>query len=186
MSKRSRALQALLIAMTLSAPAPLAQAQSFKLPTGSVKVEVPEKWQNVSDLFGMPLMLLGPEKGGGRPVISVTPTGKAVSGRNGIYFDAAELERSQKDYRAGREAWLKKYGGKSLSYVPYRVEKWEGVPEAHVLGYRYSLQGAEFAENTYYVICKDKLFHLKTLMRASHEKDYASTLDQAVRSFKCE
>jgi hypothetical protein len=145
------------------------------------RVEIPKGWQEIEGLFGMPYFLLGPRRDGARPVLSVTPTGI-----HNARFDEKALGKSEATYREGRERWLKKRGGTALEYFPYRKESWSGGIEVHGIGFRYRLGGIVFAEMSYYLVCKSRLFHLKTLLRESQLVAYEKVARQAVESFSCE
>lgn len=170
-----------ILAFFLIFPCIAQAAQSFQLKDAKVRIEVPQGWQEARDLYGMPLMLLGPEAAGGRPVISVTPTGLGKS-----QLDAQSLVQDEAGFRQGREAWLKKMNGKAIAYSKYRALKWEGIEQAHAIGYRYEIGGVEHVEYSYFVLCKGQFHHVKTLVRAGHEDAYRATVDQIVKSFGCE
>jgi len=146
----------------------------------SIKIDVPKKWQDAQDLYGVPLFLLGPESDGARPTLAVTPTGISD-----LVFDENGLEKTQNEYKKGREEWLKNNGGTSVSYLPYKTEKWGNIDVAHTIGYRYKLGGKEYVEKSYYVFCKKKLYHMKSLMTAGSAKELARTMDDTIRSFSC-
>jgi hypothetical protein len=173
------------LALLAGSPA-TAATKTFKLERGTVKMDVPEEWQDAEDLFGMPLMLLGPETTDRRPVITVTPTGM-----DGISLDPKDVAANQEDYKAHRKEWLEQYEGKALNFFPYEAQKWAGVSEAHAMGYRYTLKSpegtdTEFVERSYYVVCKNKLYHLKSLVTATQEKAHGKEVERTVRSFTCE
>lgn len=165
-------------------PAAHAAVKTFTFEEGkdkeSIKLQVPTKWQDARDLYGVPLFLLGPEKDGSRPTLAVTPTGLA-----GLNFDEKGLEKTQDEYKKGREEWLKNNGGKSVSYLPYKAEKWGNVDVAHTIGFRYELDGQEYVEKSFYVFCKKKLYHMKSLMTSLQEKAHAKSMDETIRSFAC-
>jgi hypothetical protein len=169
-----------LIACHLSIPA-FAEPKEFQLEgKDQIRLEVPEKWQTAKDLFGLPLTLLGPEKGGGRPVIYVSSSGK-----DNVQFDPQALEANQKDYREGREQWLEKHKGFPLEFFPYKNEKWASSVEVHQMGYRYQINGLIFSEMSFFAVCKGRLFHLKWLLRDAHREDYEPVVEKVVRSFDC-
>jgi hypothetical protein len=164
-----------------SSPGFAARGRGFDLKHGRVKMDVPAAWQDVTELFGIPLMFLGPEKAGGRPVITVVPTGiKNAS------LDAAEMKKAEEEYQEGRREWLKKYDGVALAFNSLTAEKIPGASEAQSVGYRYRIQDVEFIEKSYYVICNKQFYHLKTVLRGGHEQAYAADVASAVRSFTCE
>jgi hypothetical protein len=175
----------------LASSAPhLAHAERFALNKSTVNIDAPSTWQNVQNLFGMPLMFLGPTSAGGRPVLSVTATGQ-----HGLIFDTTSLRRNEAEYRTGRETWLAKYKGEALSFTPYHLEKLPGGLEAQTIGYRYRLNGVVFAETTYLIVCKEQLFHLKSLLRApqgrlpssqTSQNETARAIQGMLNSFTCE
>lgn len=157
----------------------IAASQLFQLELGTVRFDIPDDWQSAPGLYGMPLMLLGPVKEDRRPTISVTPLGEAPE------FDL-EPRKDEKRYKKGREEWLKEMGGRSLSYNPFQKIKWPGMSEGFTMGYRYEINGIKYSENTYYVICKGNLYHLKTLLDFDQEKEYSPAVNKLLRSFSCE
>src|SRR3989344_4423555 len=104
--------------------------QTFKLERGTIHIMVPEYWQTANTLFGIPLTLLGPEKAGRRPVITIVPTGKAE-----IVKDRKNKQKLETEYRLGREAWLKKNHGKSIEYYPYVQENKKNGDEITQMGF---------------------------------------------------
>lgn len=162
-----------------------AAIKQFQLERGSVKLDVPSQWQIAPELYGIPLMVLGPMGSGPqarRPVITVVPTGI-----QNIKFELTKIQEEEKSYRSGREKWLKKFDGSAKEFFPYKKLDWSGVVEAHRMGFRYVLGSTEFVENTYYVVCDKNrsLYHIKTLVSAAQEKEFAPVMDATVRSFSC-
>ena len=181
--KRANSILALFITVLLSGPgmATSAFAKTFNLKKlGSVELTVPSHWQEVTDMIGMPLMILGPDNGATRPVLSVIPTGNTQ-----IKFDPTGLAATQEDFKKGRIAYVEGHDGEVLSFDSYRKESWKGVSEVHAIGVHYEMNDTEYNEQSYYVVCKDKLYFLKTLIRSQDEKLYGSTLTTALRSFTC-
>jgi hypothetical protein len=145
-----------------------------------VKIDVPANWQDAQDLYGIPLVVIGPTQDGLRPSLAITPTGIAD-----LQFDEAGLSKTQDEYKKGREAWLKTNGGKSIAYLPHQTEKWNGIEVAHSIGYRYEREGKKFVEKSYYITCNKKFYHLKSLMTDGQEKEIGKTMDKTVKSFAC-
>lgn len=174
----------LLMLFAVIVPTAQAAVKTFSFEDGkdkdSIKLQVPAKWQDARDLYGVPLFLLGPEKDGSRPTLAVTPTGIAD-----LAFDEKGLDKTQDQYKKGREEWLKNNGGKSVSYLPYKTEKWGNVDVAHSIGFRYELDGQEYVEKSFYVFCKKKLYHMKSLMTSQQEKAHAKSMEETIRSFAC-
>jgi hypothetical protein len=178
-------LTATAFALVIVTNASQAAVKQFQLERGNIKLDVPSQWQIAPELYGIPLMVLGPMGSGPqarRPVITVIPTGI-----QNIKFELAKIQEEEKSYRTGREKWLKKFDGAAKEFFPYKKLDWTGVTEAHRMGFRYVLGSTEFVENTYYVVCDKSrsLYHIKTLVSAAQEKEFAPVMDATVRSFSC-
>lgn len=172
----------LAVATALAVPAiAFAAQQKFKLEHGTVQMDVPAEWQTAEGLMGAPLAILGPEGSGHRASMLVVPLGIGPD-----TFNPSELKDGAHSYKAGREAWLKQVQGRSLAYLPYKEVKLNNSGVAHSLGYRYQIGEDQFLAKTYYVTCKEKVFHLKTVMTPSQETAHAKTVDQMIASFTCE
>ena len=177
---------ALIAAVGLALPGVSHSAiRQFQLEKGSVKMDVPTQWQVAPELYGIPLMVLGPmgtEPNARRPVISVIPTGI-----QNIKFELSKIQEEEKSYKSGREKWLKKFDGSAREFFPYKKLEWSGVTEAHQMGFRYQLGSTEFVEKTYYIVCEKNrsLYHIKTLVSSNQEKEFSPVMDATVRSFSC-
>lgn len=152
----------------------------FVLSQGTISIVVPKGWQSAKDLFGVPLTFLGPESDGGRPIISITPTGL-----RDYKFDQKSLEKNQDEYKTSRESWLQEKEGKSLKYFPYKVEHRKDGVDLHVIGYSYEFNDIIFSEYSYYIFCGGQLFHSKVLLRRNHENQYQKIIDEMIGSFEC-
>jgi hypothetical protein len=141
---------------------------------------VPKGWQKVKEMFGIPLMILGPMTDGARPTVSFSSTD-----REGLNFDPIQLKQNEAQYRNGREAWLTKHKGKALEFFPYKFENSKGSPEIHTVGYRFVINDIKFIEKSYYFVCSKKIYLVKTLLRSNHENEYADTAETVARSLKC-
>src|SRR5437016_4858810 len=111
---------------------PVRASSVFQVGKTRVSVELPAHWQAVRDLYGIPLMILGPWDGQDRAVLSVVPTNL-----KGIRFFAGDASEIEREFKIGREEWLGKYGGHSLQYFGYRSLKWPGFSEVHSVGFSY-------------------------------------------------
>jgi hypothetical protein len=183
MSKMTQRLLVGLVAFTAAVSVSQAsRGERFQLQKGGIKLDIPKHWQDVSDLFGVPLMVLGPEHDGTRPVISVVATGLLAKG-----FDDLAMKKEFIDYKQGREDWIKRRGGTLVSFNDYTTEKFSDGIEARSVGVRYKLEDdTEYAEKSYYVVCKNKFFHLKSIVRGSDEKEFGGTVEKTIKSFSCE
>lgn len=160
--------------------------QVFKFEDGDqVGLEIPRGWQTAKNIFGIPLSIIGPEhreRTGGirRPVLMVMPTGERTRG-----FSEKNLRDEQKDYQIGRKAWLAKHDGTAIQFFPYQKTRWPHVSQVHKIGYHYLVGQTQMVEQSYYVVCKQKLYHVKSMFTPDHLFKYKKELDHTLRSFKC-
>jgi hypothetical protein len=153
--------------------------QSLRIPGGAA-IRAPEGWTNYSVAAGLPMLVAGPETAGGRPIVMVTPMNARLA-----RFNADELRATYDQYREGRRAYMRRRGGEVVAFQDFRTERWNADTEAQVVGYRYRLNGTEFVENSYYATCKGHVIHLKSVMLADHEREFAADVANTVRSLTC-
>lgn len=154
--------------------------QPFESPRGRFQIEIQDDWRAVKDLYGIPFTFLGPKNGPRRAVVLVTPTGT-----EDLVFNEKALSKNQRSYREGRENWLKSRSGKALRFFPYQKETWAPNLEAHHLGFEYQLGDQKFAENSYYIFCDKKIFHLKSLVPTELGTSEQRATGNTVKSFRC-
>ena len=159
-----------------------AAVQEFKIGDDRFSIDVPKSWQSPKDFYGFPVSLIGPETPAGRrTVIGITPAGASDDEK---VFDQGD--KDLKAYIAGREAWLEQFDGKSISFDPYQKTKWNGIEEAHTLGYHYELPTGKFYERSLFVLCNGRrLIHIKTLVPTDQEKTDNRVVDDTLKSMKC-
>ncbi|MEN9724199.1 MAG: hypothetical protein RJB38_2185, partial [Pseudomonadota bacterium] len=87
--------------------------------------------------------------------------------------------------RQGREEWLRKRGGRSIAFFDPTVRAATGGIEILSVGYRYVLSDIEFEERSFYVICRERLFHLKSLLRAAHRPEAHAIIEKTVEGLRC-
>jgi hypothetical protein len=158
----------------------MASAKKFFIEGQHFVFDIPKTWQAAPNLFGVPLILLGPEKYGRRPVISVVPTQL-----KNLKFDSEGLNKDAGGYRDGRENWLKKVGGKSIEYFPYARERWSKYSESQTIGYRYKIGENEFIEYSYFVSCGQSFFQLKTVLSAASNSRFGKSTKKIIESLAC-
>lgn len=162
-------------------PSAEAKYLTFKLEKGKASFDVPDTWQTTQDLFGMPLMILGPMESeeAGRPTITITTTIDPAP------LSAQEMKRTQEDYQDGRREWAKGKGGEVLSFVPYHTQKWAHVPVVHCIGVRFQLNDKTYLERTYmFKAGENVLYYMKSLVTEDQVKQYGQELDAIVKSLK--
>ncbi len=160
----------------------IAAIKEFKIGDDRFTIDVPKDWQSPLDFYGFPVSLIGPDTPEGRrTVIGITPAGASDDEK---VFDQGD--KDIKAYIAGREAWLEQFDGKSISYDSYQKTKWEGIEEAHTLGYHYSLPTGKFYERSLFVLCNGRrLYHIKSLVPADQEKTDNRIVDETLKTLKC-
>jgi hypothetical protein len=157
-----------------------AQAEWIKLKHGQVRVKLPEQWQAMKDMLGMPLVVVGPMKESGRPTITITPTNI-----HDIGFKKELMQKDYPAYREGRLSWLKDMGGESVGIFPYQMEKWPHIPEVHHYGHSYVLNNIHYVEHSYYFTCEKQIYHVKSLYRAEEFKGEEAKIESVAKSFEC-
>lgn len=153
--------------------------QDFK-----VHLHIPEGWQIQRDLFGMPIMVLGPERNGERAVMSVQHT--AI--RN-LKFDHPALSRTQGQYYEGRKRWIEELGDSNSRYLgglPLERLSWSNGNDGFKIGYRYQMRGLEFQENSIQVNCGNRLFLFKTLTSTKSPAEDRQALAGLIRELDCQ
>lgn len=156
-----------------------AWSKSFEIEGKKFSLEFSSEWVDTEGLFDIPLTLSGPMANKIRPIITVTPTEMTK-----VKFNQKDKE-AEADYQTERTRWLNKHNGKAQSFRPYQKLKWDGIEEAHSLGYFYSINGNDYAERTYYILCRDRLYHIKSLIQDIHF-EYQDEIEKIVRSFRCQ
>jgi hypothetical protein len=158
-----------------------AHADWIRYQNYKVQFNVPAQWKVVTDLYGMPITLLGPDRGGERAVLSVqhTPT-------TNYNFDQKELARTQNDYYTGRKQWLEtEEQGKFVSKIPYH-QLYQGTNlDGFEIGFRYQIHGNQFEERSAQVNCGGHLYLLKTLAGEKVTVNDRATLEKLVNQFQC-
>ncbi|NBV50591.1 hypothetical protein EBR78_05150 [bacterium] len=154
--------------------------EKLETERGKFEIEVSNDWKVVKDLYGIPFTFLGPKNGPRRAVVLVTPTGT-----QDLEFNEQALSKNDRSYREGRERWLKSRSGKALRFFPYQKETWAPNLEAHHLGFEYQLGDQKFSENSYYVVCDKKIFHLKSLVPTELGVSEQQTTENTIKSFRC-
>ena len=147
---------------------------------GQFSLMPPPGWTESWNLFGLPYVLVGPESGIRRTVISVVPTGKKTS---------SDFEReclaNHEDYKSGRLDWLKKMDGVALEFLPVRAESWAGQTKAFITGVVYQINSEVFYEQTFFVSCQYEIYHIKSIIPGNSRNADQSAASKAIRSFRC-
>ena len=130
--------------------------------------------------MGLPLVVVGKMYNGARTTLSITPTDL-----KNLVFNPKELKTSQKIYQEGRRKWLKRYGGKLLKFIPYQLKLLSNKLKVHSIGYSYSLNQTKYEEMSYFINCKEQLYHLKSLLRPSTHQTDRQHINGIINNFQC-
>ena len=155
--------------------------RKFTLDRGTVRFAIPTGWQDAQGLFNAPLTLLGPERDGARPVVTVLPSG-TTSGK----ADDVAAREDEAVYRKGRRDFLRKMGGELVDFIPFEAENWGDGVHAQSVGFRYRLGNAELVSRSYYVTCRNRFYMIKSLIRSEADGEFQPVARRIVRSFRCE
>lgn len=144
-----------------------------------ISIEVPKEWETVKDLYGLPLVALGPEEDETRPAIAFSFTGMTKK--------IMKVENFQKlftDFRKEKEAWVRNHKGKLLKFEDMTPVKMTGDIHGHFIGAEFLVEDTHFIERSYYLYCKDEVYHVKWSIRDEHRK-HMKDIDLITRSFSC-
>lgn len=148
-------------------------------PGKKITIELPEKWESVTDLYGIPLTVLGPWNDESRPAMSFVYTGMDIK-----KFPESELQKLFKDFKSEKESWVKEHKGELLKYEPVK-KIIVGKNTANFIGAEFKINGIHFIERSYYLTCKDEVYNLKYNIRHEHLKHLQAIMG-IVETFKCE
>ena len=161
--------------------APGLEKNFFSMGPKKFSLVLPSDWKTAFDLFGTPLMALGPRLKETRPVLMVIP----LKGKN-LNFDKKSLVSFKKFYRKGRREWIKEQvDAQALEFYPENFVDIKGVSSDIGAGYKYKLGKKTFTEYTYYFTCKTHFYHLKSLIDES-SSSYKEDLENIIGSFRCQ
>lgn len=147
-----------------------------------IHLDAPEGWQIERDLYGMPIMVLGPERDGERAVLSVQHTPIY-----GMEFDHKLLVKTKKQYYEGRKNFINSMNNDSkfLSEIPYRHLRWTNGNDGFEMGFRYESRGITLEEKSIQVNCGNRLFLFKTLSSDKLPDADTKTLAKLVNELDC-
>jgi hypothetical protein len=146
-----------------------------------IHLDVPQNWRIERDLYGMPIMVLGPERNGERAVLSVQDTPVY-----GMEFDHKLLQKTKNQYYEGRKNWLEEFeDSKFLSEIPYRHLKWTNGNDGFEMGFKYEARGIELEERSIQINCNNRLFLFKTLTSNKIPESDNAVLRKLVEQLDC-
>jgi hypothetical protein len=108
------------------------------------------------------------------------------TGIGGIHFEVNNPREIEAEYKKGREAWLASREGASVTYFSFTPMVSAKITEGYSIGYRYRVKDLHFTEKSYYVICRNHLFQMKSTIPSEQEAEYSHVVENILQSFTCE
>lgn len=156
-----------------------AKVETFNLFKKKVSLSVPTKWTTITKEIATPLKLIGPQKEGLRPVITVTPM---KLGSKKLSFD--DNKNAETSYKRSRMQWLQKFGAKVIEFYPSKRFKAK-KNEYYQFSYAYEFNNQNYMEKSYYVKCKKHVYHLKSVVPLKDSEFWKTTTNSIIESFDC-
>ena len=147
-----------------------------------VKLDVPQGWKIVKDLYGMPIMVLGPEREHERAVLSVQHTDVP-----NIVFNHKKIKENSETYYTARKEFIEGMGELTFtSKIPYEKLNTKTGSEGFQIGFRYQSDEIEREEKSIHITCRNKLYLLKTLTNNQLPNEDKTTISKIVSNFDCQ
>ncbi len=156
-----------------------ANVQTQTIQDKKITIDVPQGWESVRDLYGLPLVVLGPWENKSRPAISWMYTGMTSKIMKG-----SEFQKLFTDFKKDKEDWLKGHAGKLLKFEEATPAKYSKDLSGHFVGAEFVVNDIHFIERSYYLYCSDEVYNVKYSIRDEHRK-YLTSIDKIVGSLKC-
>lgn len=169
----------LTLLMIISSSGAMASVESHIIQGKKVQIEVPKEWETVKDLYGLPLVALGPEEDETRPAIAFTYTGMTKK-----IMKVENFQKLFSDFRKEKDDWVRKHKGQLLKFEEMTPVKMTSEVHGHFIGAEFIVEDTHFVERSYYLYCKDEVYHVKWSMRDEHRK-HMKDIDVITRSFSC-
>ncbi len=144
-----------------------------------IKIGLPKGWEAVKNLYGLPLVALGPWENKSRPAISWMYTGMTTK----IMKDA-EFQKLFVDFKKDKEEWLKGHAGTLKKFEGPTPSDFKNKLRGHYIGAEFVVNDIHFIERSYYLYCNDEVYNVKWSIREEHSK-YIKDIDQIVGSLQC-
>lgn len=157
-----------------------AAIESHVVQDKKIKIDVPKEWEAVKDLYGLPLVVLGPWANESRPAITWMFTGMTSK-----IMKKEEFLKVFNDFKSDKEAWVKEHSGKLLKFEPLTEAKYNPGLYGNYIGAEFVINDVHFVERSYYLYCNNEVFNVKYSIRDEHRK-YLKSIDGIIGSLKCE
>lgn len=168
-----------LLLLILSYSSAWASVQNFVVQDKKITIDVPIGWEGVRDLFGLPLVVLGPWENNSRPAISWMLTGMTKK-----IMKEEEFKKLFTGFKEDKVSWLQEHTGKLLKFEEPTSKAFSKDLSGHFIGAEFVVNDIHFIERSFYLYCKDEVFNVKWSIRDEHRK-YMNEINQIVGSLKC-
>lgn len=158
-----------------------AQAEWIRYQDYKVKIDAPKDWKIETDLYGVPVTALGPERGGERAVVLIQHTALTEA-----RFDEKELNSQKDEYITARKEWLAKADNATFEVaLPAVYHSQASRLTGYEFGYRYRLREHRFEERSLQLSCAGKVYLVKTLSSEKNTAQDLNALSKIVAGFDC-
>jgi len=146
-----------------------------------VKINAPEKWRIERDLYGMSIMVLGPERGEERAVLSVQETPL-----HNFQFDFKLIEKTKDEYYVGRKKFIGELDDAYyLKDLPFKRLSGKNGNSGFEMGFQYRARDLTIEEKSIQLVCGERLFLLKSLTNEKTPTEDLKALENIVNQFEC-
>ena len=149
---------AILALFALPLASSTARAEWVRYEDYKVSIDAPKDWKVATDLFGVPITVLGPQRGKDRAVFLVQHT-KVTD----ITFVKETLNVDNTDYLNARKEWLAKLDGSEFiqPLAPRMISNPSTSLNGVDFGFQYKLRGIFFEEHNVRVSCGARFLFLE-------------------------
>lgn len=144
-----------------------------------IKIGLPKGWEAVKNLYGLPLVALGPWANESRPAITWMFTGMTKK-----IMSESEFQKIFVDFKKDKEEWLKGHAGKLVKFEGPTATSFNNKLSGHYIGAEFVVNEISFVERSYYLYCNDEVYNVKWNIREEHLK-YSKDIETIVGSLQC-
>ncbi len=168
-----------LFLLILSSFSAWATVQDFVIQDKKISIEVPKDWEAVKNLYGLPLVVLGPWNSESRPAISFVYTHMTAK-----IMKPEDLQKNFADFKKDKEDWLKGHAGKLIKFEEATQKIFSKTLKGHFIGSEFVVNDVSFIERSYYLYCNDEVYNVKWSIREEHKK-HLKDIETIVGSLQC-
>jgi hypothetical protein len=168
-----------LILFVLLCSSSWATVQEHTIQDKKIRINILSAWEPVKDLYGLPLVVLGPWENKSRPAITWVFTGM-----NAKHMTPEEFRKLFVTFKKEKEDWLKGHSGRLLKFEEATPIQFSPKLKGHFIGAEFMVSDVHFIERSYYLYCKDEVYNVKWSIRDEHRK-FMKDLTSIVGSLEC-